>query len=122
MVILSVNKANDRGTAFEKFMSIILSNLGYENIKFNVRKAGRELDIEATATVTGEPLLVECKAHREVIAAPAFSKFYGVYEHERRKKPRLFGLMVSLSGFNSEVKAYYEEKDARVKIGNYIVD
>ena len=115
MVILAVNEANDRGTAFEKFMSIILSNLGYEIINVKVRKSGRELDIQATATVTGEPLLVECKAHSAVIAGPEFSKFCGVYDHERSKNSRLFGLMVSLSGFNSEVKAYYEEKPDRVK-------
>lgn len=115
MVILSVNKTNDRGTAFESFMSIILSKLGYEITNVNIRKLGRELDIQATATVTGESLLVECKAHRAVIASPDFIKFYGVYDLERQKNSRLFGLMVSLSGFNSEVKACYEEKPDRVK-------
>ena len=115
MVILAVRKANDRGTAFEEFMSIILSKLGYEITNVKVRKSGRELDIQATATVTGEPLLVECKAHSAVISGPEFSKFCGVYDQERSKNSRLFGLMVSLSGFNSEVKAYYEEKPDRVK-------
>lgn len=115
MIILAVNKAHDRGTAFESFMSIILSKLGYEITNVNVRKSGRELDIQATATVTGEPLLVECKAHSAAIAGPDFSKFYGIYDHERRRNSRLFGLMVSLSDFNSEAKAYYEEKDTRVK-------
>ena len=115
MIILAVNNANDRGTAFEKFMSIILSKLGYEITNVNVKKAGRELDIEATAMVTGDPLLVECKAHNAVITGSDLSGFYGKYEHERSKKSRLFGLMVSLSGFTSGFKAYYEEKDDSVK-------
>ena len=115
MIILAVNEANDKGKAFETFMSIILSKLGYEITNVNVRKSGRELDIEATATVTGEPLLVECKAHSVAIAGPDFNKFYGVYEHERSNNSRLFGLMVSLSDFNSDVKACYEEKPDNIK-------
>ena len=115
MVILAVNKENDRGTAFEEFMSTILSKIGYEITNVKVRKSGRELDIEATTTITGEPLLVECKAHSAVITGPELSKFYGKYTHEKEKNSQLFGLMVSLSGFNSEFKAYYEEKPDSVK-------
>ena len=115
MVILAVNKENDKGTAFEEFMSTILSKTGYEITNVKVRKSGRELDIEATTTITGEPLLVECKAHSAVITGPELSKFYGKYTHEKEKKSQLFGLMVSLSGFNSEFKAYYEEKPDSVK-------
>ena len=91
MIILAVNNANDRGTAFEKFMSIILSKLGYEITNVNVKKAGRELDIEATAMVTGDPLLVECKAHSAVITGSDLSGFYGKYEHERSKNHGCLG-------------------------------
>lgn len=112
MIILSVEDPTEKGKVFEEFISILLSRLGYQITNSRVRKSGRELDIEAISKVTSAPVLIECKAESSPIGGTAFNKFYGIFEHEAKKsKAGLAGLMISLSGFNSEVIAYYDEKE-----------
>lgn len=45
MIILSAEEPSEKGKAFEEFISILLSRLGYQVTNRRVRKAGRELDI-----------------------------------------------------------------------------
>jgi hypothetical protein len=116
MIIISAADSVDKGKAFEEFIAILLSRLGYEIRNVRVRKAGRELDIKASSKVTGAPLLAECKALSKTLTGPSLSKFYGIYDHEYRKPTHgLIGLLISLSGFNSEAIEYYEEKDEEVQ-------
>jgi tetratricopeptide (TPR) repeat protein len=116
MIIISATDSVDKGKAFEEFIAILLSKLGYEILNVRVRKSGRELDIKASSKVTKAPLLVECKALSKTINGPSLSKFYGIYDHEYRKPTHgLIGLLISLSGFNSEAIEYYEEKNREVK-------
>jgi len=116
MIIISAADSVDKGKAFEEFIAILLSKLGYEIRNVRVRKAGRELDIKACSKVTGAPLLAECKAISKTLTGPPLSKFYGIYDHEYRKPNHgLIGLLISLSGFNSEAIEYYEEKDEEVQ-------
>jgi tetratricopeptide (TPR) repeat protein len=116
MIIISAKDAVDIGKAFEEFIAILLSKLGYSIENMRVRRAGRELDIRASSKITGLPLLVECKGLSKPLTGPSFSKFYGVYDHEYRKSnSNLMGLLISLTGFNSEVLDYYQEKDERVR-------
>jgi tetratricopeptide (TPR) repeat protein len=116
MIIISAADSVDKGKAFEEFIAILLSKLGYEIRNVRVRKAGRELDIKASSKVTGAPLLAECKALSRTLTGPSLSKFYGIYDHEYRKPTHgLIGLLISLSGFNSEAIEYYEEKDEEVQ-------
>lgn len=111
MIYLTNEDSNSIGKAFEEFIAILLSKLGYKISNINIHKSGREIDVEAISKVTGEPIIAECKAHKEPLTGPDLSKFYGVYEHERkRKKPNLIGIMFSLSGFNSAFIEYYNEK------------
>lgn len=116
MIILSVEDQTEKGKVFEEFISILLSRLGYQITNSRVRKSGRELDIQAISKVTGTPVLIECKAEASPIGGPDFNKFYGIFEHEAKKsRAALTGLMISLSGFNSEVIAYYDEKEEQDK-------
>jgi restriction endonuclease len=116
MIILSAKEPIDKGKAFEQFISILLSKLGYQVKKTRIRKAGRELDIDAESKVTGLPLLVECKAESQPLGSGAYNKFYGVFEHEAKSIKRgLSGILISLSDFNSEVWANYEEKREKDK-------
>ncbi|MDT5120598.1 MAG: hypothetical protein QOC96_80 [Acidobacteriota bacterium] len=116
MIILSVEEISEKGKVFEEFISILLSRLGYEVVNRRVRKAGRELDIQAISKVTRSPVLIECKAESTPISSQDYNKFYGIYEHEaKRSTTGLTGLMISLSGFNSEVIANYEEKNEEDK-------
>jgi hypothetical protein len=75
MIILSAKEPIDKGKAFEQFISILLSKLGYQVKKTRIRKAGRELDIDAESKVTGLPLLVECKAESQPLGSGAYNKF-----------------------------------------------
>ena len=115
MIILAVEENKERGKLFEQFVSILLQKLGYQIVNTNIRKSGRELDIEAVTKITGEPLLVECKAHSKPIEGKFLSEFYGKYEVEYKRRKKLQGLMVSMSGFNSEVKEYYRVMPKSVK-------
>lgn len=116
MIILSVEDPTEKGKVFEEFISILLSRLGYQITNSRVRKSGRELDIQAVSKVTSAPVLIECKAESSPIGGTAFNKFYGIFEHEAKKsKAGLTGIMISLSGFNSEVIAYYDEKEEEDK-------
>ena len=111
MIIISASDPNEKGKAFEEFIAILLSKLGYEIKNSRVRRAGRELDIQASSKITGEPLLIECKALSKRLTGPSLSKFYGIYDHEYRKpNPNLVGILFSLSGFNSEAIDYYQER------------
>jgi tetratricopeptide (TPR) repeat protein len=116
MIILSVEDPIEKGKVFEEFISILLSRLGYQITNSRVRKSGRELDIQAVSKVTSAPILIECKAESSPIGGTAFNKFYGIFEHEAKKSQvGLTGIMISLSGFNSEVIAYYDEKEEEDK-------
>jgi len=78
MIIISAKHSANIGKAFEEFIAILLSKLGYTIENMRVRRAGRELDIRASSKVTGSPLLVECKGLSKPLTGPSFSKFYGV--------------------------------------------
>jgi tetratricopeptide (TPR) repeat protein/Holliday junction resolvase-like predicted endonuclease len=105
-----------RGKRFEEFMGIILSKSGYQINNTRIRRSGREIDISAYSKITNMPVIVECKAVDKKITGPDFSKFYGIYEHEYQKqKQKLIGLFFSISGFNSEVLDYYNEKPDEVR-------
>lgn len=118
MIYLAIKESFERGKAFEDFISILLSKLGYKIENTRIRKSGCEIDIQARCKVTGVSLLVECKALSKKVTGPDLNKFYGKYEHEYFKiknSENIIGLMISLSGFNSEVIANYQEKGEDVK-------
>jgi hypothetical protein len=116
MIILAVESSFERGKAFEEFVSILLSRSGYRIINTRIRKSGRELDIQAVSRITDDDLLVECKADTSPLASSPYNKFYGIFEHEaKRSKGKLVGMLISLSGFNGEVLANYEEKEEEDK-------
>jgi hypothetical protein len=116
MILVSAANSFDKGKAFEEFIAILLSKLGYRIENVRIRRAGRELDIRASSKVTNTPLLAECKALFKPLTGPSLSKFYGIYDHEYRKpNHEPVGLLISLSGSNSEAIDYYEEKEDEVK-------
>lgn len=122
MIILSPKKATAKGRAFEDFVSILFSRLGYEVTDTRVQKTGRELDIRARARVTDAPLIAECKGHASSTTAPMLRKFYGDYDHEYRKPtPGLVGVMLSTAGFNSPAREWYSEKSEDIRQRFHIV-
>ena len=45
MIYLLVDNPTEKGKAFEEFIAILLSKLGYRIDNVRIRKSGRELDI-----------------------------------------------------------------------------
>jgi hypothetical protein len=77
---------NEKGSLFEAVMTEVLECLGFGNLKVNVRRAGRELDILGKHRVTKHPILAKCKAHRKKVGGSDIQKFYGSYNIEYRKR------------------------------------
>ncbi len=92
---------NRRGDLFGRLMGDVFVALGYERIRYNVHKAGREVDILATHRTERRKAVGECKATKDVIGGDDLNKFYGVLDLEKRRSPDLAveGYFISLAGF-----------------------
>jgi tetratricopeptide (TPR) repeat protein len=98
-----------KGKAFEEFMRLILSKLGYSNFMSPVFTTGMEFDIRTIHKETEEPLLCECKAHEGKIDTGDLLKFYGKLCHERSNDKSLKGMFFSTSGFTGTAQKNYDE-------------
>jgi hypothetical protein len=108
---------DDKGRQLEQIAQSMLQQRGYQNIRLNsVVAGGAEYDI------TGEyiiPLAVkqrrfkvigECKARKDPVNMDDWQKFLGkVYLESIKRKHDITGLLISVSGFNSNVTSSYEE-------------
>ncbi len=104
--------ANAKGDLFGRLMCDLFCALGYDNIRLNVQKAGREIDLTAEHRTESRLAIAECKATAEMTGGDDLNKFAGVLQVERAKlKDRtITGYYVSLSGFKET--AVEQEKDA----------
>ncbi|ANZ38931.1 hypothetical protein BBK82_25525 [Lentzea guizhouensis] len=93
--------ANKLGDTLTLLSRDLFHTLGYEDCRFNVHKAGRELDVEATHCYENRRLVAECKATSEPIGGSDINKFVGALDAEKRKHAPtpVQGYFVSLSGF-----------------------
>ncbi|MDP6545256.1 MAG: NACHT domain-containing protein [Phycisphaerae bacterium] len=92
---------NGRGDLFTRLVGDLFFALGYDNLRFDVHKSGREIDIQGTHRLEPRRLLAECKAHAKKIGGADLNKFFGVVGRERSKDKEtpVTGYFVSLSGF-----------------------
>src|SRR5258708_26856213 len=94
------NKSNKRGDLFTVLMSDLFLALGYDAIRVNVQKAGREIDIDATHRLEPRRVLAECKSTGKKVGGDAINKFVGILDAERRQDDdEILGYFISLSGF-----------------------
>lgn len=92
--------SNQRGDIFNRLVSDVFYALGYEQLRFNVHKAGREVDIAGSHRTERRALIAECKAQAEPVGGDALNKFAGVLDAERRTNlSPVEGYFISLSGF-----------------------
>lgn len=101
-VRLLATKPNDRGDLFTRLMTDLFVALGYTNIRLNVQKAGREVDVTAEHRTESRLAIAECKATARPVGGDDLNKFVGVLDAERklaRGGQTLQGYFVSLSGF-----------------------
>lgn len=103
-------RSNARGRLFEKLMTDVLRNYGYTIDRIaSVNYAGMEIDIEASAIVTGIPLYAECKCYESDVDSPRLQEFFGKFIARWSKDKRCQGLFIAIPGVNSHAKGFYKE-------------
>ncbi len=100
-VRLLASTNNARGDLFTRLAKDLFFALGYDDLRLDVHKAGREIDVEGRHRLEPRYVFAECKAHSAKMGGDALNKFFGALTREREKrKPRpVAGYFVSLSGF-----------------------
>lgn len=115
---------NEQGDLFTRLSSDLFYALGYDKLRFDVHKNGREIDIEGEHRREPRRLIAECKAHRKKIGGADLNKFLGVLTRERSKGispsgiPRgshvpVEGYFLSLSGFSES--GIEQEQDTNIQ-------
>ena len=107
---------NGKGDIFCRLMGDLFHALGYDEPKYNIHKAGREIDLTCSHRVEKKVAIAECKAHKELIGGSDINKFVGVLDAERKKQIKqnhtnkeIVGFFVSLSGFTETAKEQEED-------------
>lgn len=97
---------NARGDLFTRLVRDLFFALGYDDLRLDVHKTGREIDIQGTHRLEPRRLVAECKAHAGKMGGADLNKFLGVVTRERDKHERtpVAGYFVSLSGFRETGK------------------
>lgn len=101
---------NKRGDLFGRLMGDLFLALGYDQVRLNIHKTGREVDLEAVHRTEPRHVIAECKATENKIGGDEINKFVGVLDAEKRKNLNTIGYFISLSGFKETAKE--QEKDA----------
>ncbi len=93
--------ANKRGDLFGRLMADVFLALGYENVRLNIHKSGREIDLVANHRTEARHVVAECKATADTTGGDDVNKFVGSLDAERRKhlEGETVGYFISLSGF-----------------------
>lgn len=92
---------NERGDLFTRLAKDLFFALGYDNLRLDVHKSGRELDIQGEHRFEPRRVVGECKAHAAKMGGEQLNKFYGALTRERKKSAPIpvAGYFVSLGGF-----------------------
>ncbi len=92
---------NRRGDLFGRLMSDLFLSLGYDDVRLNIARSGREIDIEAEHRVERRLAMAECKALKAKAGGKEINAFAGKLRPERRKRPggSITPHFISLSGF-----------------------
>ena len=112
---------NTRGDLFTRLMRDLFFALGYGDLRLNIHKTGRELDIKGQHRLESRRVIAECKAEVDRIGGADLNKFCGVLTRERGKRGSapITGYFVSLSGFTeSSIEQEEETDDDRVILLN----
>ena len=109
---------NKIGDLFGRLMEDLFLALGYTQVRLNIHKSGREIDIEAKHRTEPRQIIAECKATQDKIGGDSINKFIGALDVERRKDAnnQITGYFISLSGFKETT--IEQEKEAG---GNRVV-
>jgi energy-coupling factor transporter ATP-binding protein EcfA2 len=94
--------SNEIGDTFTRLATDLFQTLGYQDLRINIHKSGRELDIEGSHAYERRTLIAECKAQAAPVGGGDINKFVGAVDAERGA--RLGGAVIqayylSLSGY-----------------------
>lgn len=101
---------NKRGDLFGRLMNDLFLALGYNYVRLNIHKTGREVDVEAIHRTEKRRVVAECKATETEIGGDDINKFVGALDAEKRRGIETTGYYISLSGFKET--AIEQEKEA----------
>jgi hypothetical protein len=75
--------------------------LGYEDLRHDVAKSGREIDVHGNHRIEPRQMRAECKAHKKKMGGDEVSKFRGALLAEQitAGKQPIVGYFISLGGF-----------------------
>lgn len=90
---------NARGDLFTRLMKDLFFALGYDDLRLDVAKTGREVDLSGQHRHEPRRVIAECKAASKPIGGADLNKFFGVLARERRVSTPVAGYFISLSGF-----------------------
>src|ERR1039458_8114161 len=92
---------NERGDLFTRLTKDLFFALGYDNLRLDVHKSGREIDLQGEHRFEPRRVIGECKAHAAKMGGDELNKFFGVLARERKKyaPTPVAGYFVSLGGF-----------------------
>jgi len=92
---------NERGDLFTRLTKDLFFAMGYDNLRLDVHKSGREIDIQGKHRLEPRSVVCECKAHASKMGGEELNKFFGVLTRERKKcaPTHVTGYFVSLGGF-----------------------
>lgn len=92
-----------KGDLFTRLMEDLFFSLGYDRLRFDVHKQGREIDVQGRHRHEPRLLRAECKAHADKMGGSELNKFLGVVTRERRTAQKndesVAAYFISLSGF-----------------------
>ena len=109
--------SNARGDLFTRLVKDLFFALGYNPLRLNVAKTGREVDLQGRHRFEDRRVLAECKAEARKIGGDAVNKFRGglALEQERCDPTPVAGYFVSLSGF-TETAIEQEGESRKVRV------
>lgn len=117
---------NERGDLFTRLMKDLFFALGYDDLRLDVHKSGRELDIQGKHRLEPRRVVAECKAHDAKIGGDELNKFFGALTRERKNSGfPIAGYFISLGGFTeTSIEQENETGDDRVVLltGEQVVD
>jgi hypothetical protein len=114
---------NKKGDVFCRSMSDLFHALGYNEPRFDVQKAGREIDLETRHRIENKIAFAECKAHKTPIGGRDINKFVGALHVEESKFKKqaecqqvdIIGYFISLSGYTeTAIEQEKERSDKKI--------
>ncbi|MGH8608252.1 MAG: hypothetical protein ACREX9_12795 [Gammaproteobacteria bacterium] len=74
-VRLLASTNNERGDLFTRLTKDLFFALGYDDLRLDVHKSGRELDLQGEHRLEPRRVVAECKAHAAKMGGAELNKF-----------------------------------------------